>query len=59
MVLSHGLIGEDSGEPKVARTLHKKLFSLKTGKHFIGDLSPIATYPIKIEGGFVYIGFSE
>ena len=59
MVLSRGLIGEDGGEPKVACPLHKNSFSLKTGKHLNGDLSPITTYPIKIEDGFVYIGFSE
>lgn len=59
MVLSRGMIGEDQGEPKVACPLHKNAFSLKSGKHLNGDLCSIATYPIKIEDGFVYIGFSE
>jgi len=59
MVLSRGMIGEDKGEPKVACPLHKNSFSLKTGKHLNGELNRIATYPVKIEGGFVYIGFSE
>ncbi|MDL5512255.1 nitrite reductase small subunit NirD [Arenibacter sp. M-2] len=59
MVLSRGMIGEDQGEPKVACPLHKNSFSLKTGKHLNGDLNRIATYPVKIEGDFVYIGFSE
>ncbi|MCK0145414.1 nitrite reductase small subunit NirD [Arenibacter sp. F26102] len=59
MVLSRGMIGEDQGEPKVACPLHKNSFSLKTGKHLNGDLDRIATYPVKIEDGFVYIGFSE
>ena len=59
MVLSRGIIGEEQGEPKVACPLHKNSFSLKTGKHLNGDLNRIATYPVKIEGDFVYIGFSE
>ncbi|ASO07367.1 nitrite reductase small subunit NirD [Arenibacter algicola] len=59
MVLSRGMIGEDQGEPKVACPLHKNSFSLKTGKHLNGDLNSIATYPVKIENDFVYIGFSE
>jgi nitrite reductase (NADH) small subunit len=59
MVLSRGMVGEDQGEPKVACPLHKNSFSLKTGKHLNGDLDGIATYPVKIEDGFVYIGFSE
>tara|TARA_R110000868_G_scaffold29420_3_gene109325 strand:+ start:2456 stop:2833 length:378 start_codon:yes stop_codon:yes gene_type:complete len=59
MVLSRGMIGEDQGIPKVACPLHKNSFSLKTGKHLNGDLDSLATYPVKIEDGFVYIGFSE
>lgn len=59
MVLSRGMIGEDQGEPKVACPLHKNSFSLRSGKHLNGDLDRIATYPVKIEADFVYIGFSE
>ena len=59
MVLSRGMIGEEQGEPKVACPLHKKTFSLKTGENLNGDLSAIVTYPVKIDNGFVYIGFSE
>jgi nitrite reductase (NADH) small subunit len=59
MVLSRGMIGEEQMEPKVACPLHKNTFSLKTGKHLNGDLDGIATYPVKVEDGFVYIGFSE
>lgn len=59
MVLSRGLIGEENMEAKVACPLHKNSFSLKTGKHMNGELEPIATYPVKIEDGFVYVGFSE
>lgn len=59
MVLSRGMIGEEQMEPKVACPLHKNSFSLKTGKHLNGDLPDIATFPVKVEDGFVYIGFSE
>lgn len=59
MVLSRGIIGEEQLEPKVACPLHKNTFSLKTGRHLNGDLAGIATYPVKVEDGFVYIGFSE
>ena len=59
MVLSRGMIGDDRGIPKVACPMHKKTFSLKTGENLNGDLAAIATYPVKIEGNSVYIGFSE
>lgn len=59
MVLSRGMIGDENLEPKVACPLHKNNFSLKTGEHLNGDLGTIATYPVKIEDGFVYVGFSE
>jgi len=59
MVLSRGMIGDENLEPKVACPLHKNNFSLKTGEHLNGDLAAIATYPVKIEDGFVYVGFSK
>ena len=59
MVLSRGMIGDQNGIPKVACPLHKKTFSLETGENLNGDLPAIATYPIKIEDGFVYLGFSD
>ncbi|MEO9512100.1 MAG: nitrite reductase small subunit NirD [Flavobacteriaceae bacterium] len=59
MVLSRGMIGDDKGIPKVACPLHKKTFSLEDGENLNGDLTPIATFPVKIENNFVYIGFSE
>ena len=58
-VLSRGMIGDENGIPKVACPLHKKTFSLETGENLNGDLAAIATYPVKIEDNFVYIGFSE
>lgn len=59
MLLSRGMLGDEQGIPKVACPMHKKTFSLETGENLNGDLEPIATYPVKIESNFVYIGFSE
>lgn len=59
MVLSRGMIGEDNLEPKVACPLHKSTFSLKTGENLNGSLDAIATYPVKVVDGMVYVGFSE
>tara|TARA_R110000744_G_C18890015_1_gene507815 strand:- start:18 stop:203 length:186 start_codon:yes stop_codon:yes gene_type:complete len=59
IVLSRGMIGEENMEAKVACPLHKNTFSLKTGKNLNGALDAIATYPVKIEDAFVYVGFSE
>jgi nitrite reductase (NADH) small subunit len=59
MVLSRGMIGDDKGIPKVACPLHKKTFSLENGENLNGDIAPIATYPVKVEGENVYIGFLE
>jgi len=57
MILSRGMIGSSKGEPKVACPYHKKTFSLKTGENLNGDEPAIATYPVKIEDGYVYVGF--
>ncbi|WP_258105706.1 nitrite reductase small subunit NirD [Marinoscillum sp. MHG1-6] len=59
MILSRGMIGSDGDEPKVACPFHKKTFSLKDGKNLNGDECDIATYPVKVEEGKVYIGFDS
>ena len=59
MVLSLGMIGDKEGIPKVACPMHKKNFSLEDGNSLGGDDLKIATYPVKIEDGNVYIGFSD
>ena len=59
MVLSLGMIGDKDGIPKVACPMHKKNFSLEDGSNLGGEDLKIATYPVKIEEGNVYIGFSD
>ena len=59
MVLSRGMLGDDQSIPKIACPMHKKTFSLESGENLNGDLDAIATYPVKIENNFVFIGFSE
>lgn len=59
MVLARGLTGFESEIPKVACPLHKRTFSLETGENLNSDLPPIATYPVQIRDGFVYVGFAE
>lgn len=51
MVLSRGLLGDLSDEPKVACPQHKKTFSLRTGKNLGGgEEYCIRTFPVRIEG---------
>ncbi len=59
MILSRGIIGSEQGEPKVACPFHKKTFSLNTGQNLNGDECTIATFPVKVEDGIVYVGFSH
>ena len=58
MVLSRGLIGSQQGEPKIACPFHKRTFSLKTGECLNAEECKIEVYPVRIENGFVHIGFS-
>jgi nitrite reductase (NADH) small subunit len=59
MVLSRGIIGSKEDEPKVACPFHKKNFSLKTGACLNAEETSITIYPVKLEGGYVYIGVGE
>lgn len=59
MILSRGMIGSEGEEPKVACPFHKKTFSLKSGENLNGDLCDLATYPVKVEEGKVYVGFDH
>jgi nitrite reductase (NADH) small subunit len=57
MALSRGMIGSQAGEPKVACPFHKKTFSLETGRCLSGEDYQIKTYPIRIIGKIIFIGF--
>lgn len=59
MILSRGMIGSENDEPKVACPFHKKTFSLRSGANLNGDGCGLATYPVKVEDGVVYVGFGE
>ncbi len=59
MVLSRGMIGSKDGEPKVACPFHKKAFSLRTGECLNSEACSITVFPVRIEDGFVHIGFMK
>ncbi|MBW2421030.1 MAG: nitrite reductase small subunit NirD [Deltaproteobacteria bacterium] len=54
-VLARGLLGSQSGEPKVACPVHKKTFSLTTGKGLSDPAFHILTFPVKVSGGEVFV----
>ena len=58
MVLSRGLLGDAKGIPKVACPVHKKSFSLETGKCLSGDDFAVEVYPVKVEGDEVFVQIS-
>jgi nitrite reductase (NADH) small subunit len=59
MVLSRGMIGSLNGEPKVACPFHKKTFSLKTGECLNAEECAISVFPVRVEDGYVHIGFTR
>ncbi len=54
-VLSRGIIGDQKGEPKVACPLHKKTFSLQTGKCLSGEKLAVQVFPVRVEGDTVFV----
>jgi nitrite reductase (NADH) large subunit len=54
-VLSRGIVGDAEGVPKIACPLHKKNFSLESGACISGEDYEILTFPVKVEGGDVYL----
>jgi nitrite reductase (NADH) small subunit len=59
MVLSRGMIGSTNGDPKIACPFHKRTFSLRNGQCLNGDEDKISVFPVKVEDGFIYIGFTQ
>jgi nitrite reductase (NADH) small subunit len=59
MVLSRGMIGSAEGDPKIACPFHKRTFSLLNGQCLNGDEDKISVFPVKVEDGFIYIGFTQ
>ena len=59
MVLSRGMIGSTDEIPKIACPMHKKTFSLVDGSNLNGEEYSIATYPVKVVDGEVFVGFLE
>lgn len=59
MILSRGVIGSQDGEPKVACPFHKRTFSLTSGQCLNAEGDSIAVFPVRIEDGYVYIGFTK
>ncbi len=55
MVLARGLLGDQKGMPKVACPQHKKTFSLKTGECLSGESLKVRTFPVRVEGGEVFL----
>jgi nitrite reductase (NADH) large subunit len=54
-VLSRGILGDQAGAPKVACPIHKKTFSLESGKCLTGENFSIETFPVKVERGEVFV----
>ncbi len=59
MVLSRGLIGSLGNEPKVACPFHKRTFSLRSGECLNATEENISVFPVKVQDGYVYIGFRD
>ena len=55
MVLSRGLLGTQGDEPKVACPLHKKTFSLRTGKGLSDPAYCIRTFPVEIRDDGIFV----
>ena len=55
LVLSRGILGDQGGVPKVACPVHKKAFSLESGKCLSGEDYAVKVFPVKVEGDDVYV----
>ncbi len=54
-VLSRGIVGDHNGTPKVACPVHKRTFSLESGKGLSDKEFEIQVFPVKVDGDDVYV----
>jgi nitrite reductase (NADH) large subunit len=54
-VLARGMIGDQGGKPKVACPVHKKTFSLESGKCLGTEDYSLTVFPVKVVGDDVYL----
>jgi nitrite reductase (NADH) large subunit len=54
-VLGRGIVGDQGGRPKIACPQHKKTFDLETGAGLSDPEYCVATFPVKVEEGKVYV----
>jgi nitrite reductase (NADH) large subunit len=54
-VLARGILGDQKGTPKVACPVHKRTFSLETGKGLSDKEFSILTFPVRVDGDDVYL----
>ena len=55
MVLARGILGDQQGTPKVACPLHKKTFSLESGRCHSGEDYKVRVFPVKVVGDAVLL----
>jgi nitrite reductase (NADH) large subunit len=54
-VLARGLLGDQAGEPKVACPLHKRTFSLQSGKGLSDPTYQVRTFPVEVRGDEIWL----
>jgi nitrite reductase (NADH) small subunit len=54
-VISRGIVGSNSGEPKVASPMYKQSFSLRTGICFDDPTVQLITYAVREVDGFIEV----
>lgn len=54
-VMARGLLGSQDGEPKVACPVHKRTFSLITGKGLSDPVFRLQTFPVRVSENEVYV----
>jgi nitrite reductase (NADH) small subunit len=58
-VLSRGIVGDRSGEPKVASPIFKQSYSLRTGVCLDDPTVSVPTYPVRVSDGFIEVAVAR